>query len=113
MVLPAIGLGETLNLGLAISLIYNMPDTSDNAPPVDWPKKKPGKYLCYCRAQGTNCEGQRAYGFGVGVGSSLGQAKAIAVKAAVSSLPQGFGNIHHVACKCMTPKGEKRTPHSD
>lgn len=110
---PVIGLGETINLGLAISLIYNMPDTSDNAPPVEWPKKKPGKYVCHCRAQGTNCEGQRAYGFGVGIGNTIAQAKAIAVKAAVSSLPQGFGNIHHVACKCMTPKGEKRTPHSD
>ena len=27
MLFPAIGLGETVNLGLAISLIYNMPDT--------------------------------------------------------------------------------------
>ncbi|CAB1223449.1 RHS repeat-associated core domain-containing protein [Acinetobacter bouvetii] len=31
MLFPAIGLGETVNLGLAISLIYNMPDT-DSTP---------------------------------------------------------------------------------
>lgn len=110
--IPVLGLGETVNLGLAISLIYNMPDTSDNAPPVEWPKKKPGKHICYCRAQGMNCEGQRAYGFGVGVGSSLNQAKAIAAKMAVSSLPQGFSNIHHPSCKCRNTKGDKIPPHA-
>lgn len=74
--------------------------------------RRPEKYVCHCRAQGTNCEGQRAYGFGVGVGSSLSQAKAIAAKMAVSSLPQGFSNIHHPSCKCRDTKGDKIPPHA-
>ncbi|RKG41079.1 RHS repeat-associated core domain-containing protein [Acinetobacter rongchengensis] len=35
--LPLIGLGETINLGLAISLIYNMPDIDST------PQSKPAK----------------------------------------------------------------------
>jgi RHS repeat-associated protein len=108
----AIGLGETINLGLAISLIHNLPDTSDNAPPVEWPKKKPGKYVCHCRAQGTNCEGERAYGSGVGIDSSLSKALSIAKKMAVSNVPAGFSNIHHTSCKCTGPKGDKIPPHA-
>ncbi|WP_235831580.1 hypothetical protein [Acinetobacter rongchengensis] len=35
--MPLIGLGETINLGLAISLIYNMPDIDST------PQSKPAK----------------------------------------------------------------------
>lgn len=41
----------------------------------------------------------------------MAQAKAIAVKEAVSNIPQGFSNIHHVSCKCTDPKGDHIPPH--
>lgn len=96
---------------IGVGLLSTLPETSDNAPAVNKPLKKPGKYVCVCRAQGLNCDGERTYAFGTGIGNSLQQALSQAKKIAVSNLPEGFSNIHHTACKCTSPKGDLIIPH--
>lgn len=82
------------------------PIVGDNAPTIPKPKKQNGKHVCYCRIQGSNCEGERAYGFGIGVGKTRQEAKSMAEKSAKSNIPEGYSNIHHVSCKCIDPKGQ-------
>lgn len=46
-----------------------------------------------------------------GIGNTIKEAKANAVKEAVSNVPQGFDNIHHASCKCTSPKGDQIPSH--
>ena len=77
-------LGGLLGAGSILGMVSISGDTP-KTPPVPWPKKKNGVWVCICRAQGRNCDGKMEFGFGEGIGKSVTDAKAIAVKGAASN----------------------------
>lgn len=80
---------------------------TDDKITIPWPNKKPGKYICFCRAQDLRrLEGcPPKFGYGFGIANDVQTARNIAEKMALAFV--AGADVHHTQCKCVSPKGEK------